>query len=260
MSTFYFSGIEKKATAQVLTRECAAGMMSQLECSASLLAACGDMPLVIDSGAYSKDLDRRDIEDYAQLIQQLGERAIWYANADEIGSQEKSNENYHFLCSLLPTDLHPRILWIYQASAPMLHLHQALREHTRIGIGGLVPMFQAPNKTHAYQRLRQIAAIIAAAGGEPHYFGVSIPQVIQELHAYHACFSVDSTTWLAGSRYGQLVARNGSQRSAKELGYDFLDKEILAQNVRTMSKWMSPQPRRISISPNAEQLAWEVAV
>jgi hypothetical protein len=101
----YFSGIEKKATAHVLVQEKASGMISQLLYNPALLTACADIDLVMDSGAYTKELGRQDIESYAALIIKLGLRCTWYAMPDVIGSQEKSNENYRFLLSLLLTIL-----------------------------------------------------------------------------------------------------------------------------------------------------------
>lgn len=261
-STLFFSGIEKAATADILVREDASGMMSQLLYRPQLLAACGNIPLVMDSGAYSKELTKRDVDGYAALVQRLGKRCIWYASCDVIGDQEKSNAHYHYLLSLLPEDLHSRILWIYQASAPISYLYQAVREHVRIGVGGLVPLFQSPNKALAYQKIREVAGIIMGAGREivPHYFGVSIPQVIQELHGYHRVFSVDSTTWLIGGKYGLLVARNGKQQSAKELGYDFATEELLRQNVRTMKKWMEKPEYCSPVTPFVAQTSWLEAV
>lgn len=256
---FYFSGIEKSATAQVLVKEAASGMMSQLLYRPNLLIACKDIPLVMDSGAYTKDLTKSDVEAYASLISRLRNRCIWYANADVIGNQERSNEHYHFLLSLLPEAMHSRILWIYQVSAPISYLHQAVLQHRNIGIGGLVPLFQMPDKTLAYLKLREIASLLAKTDVLPHYFGVSIPQAIQELHGYHPRFTVDSTTWLIGGKYGLLVARNGQQRSAKEMGYDFATEELLRQNVRTIKKWMEPPVQR-EMTEHGEQLSWlEVA-
>lgn len=254
-SDFYFSGIEKAATAQVLVRERASGMMSQLLYRPSLLKACGDIPLVMDSGAFTKVLSKRDIDAYAAIIGRLGRRCEWYANADVIGDQEASNANYAYLLSLLPEHLHQRVLWIYQVSAPLSHLYQAVLQHKRIGIGGLVPLFQEPDKTPAYRKLREIASIIARSDVVPQYFGLAIPQAIQELHTYHRAFTVDSTTWLVGGKYGLLVDRRGKQRSAKEQGYDFVSSELQAQNVRTMRKWM--EPPTYSVKTNlGEQLSW----
>lgn len=256
---FYFSGIEKAATAQILVKEAASGMMSQLLYRESLIAACQDITLVMDSGAYTKALTKADIEAYAAIISRLGKRCVWYANADKIGDQEQSNQNYAYLCSLLPEHLRARILWIYQVSAPISYLHQALLQHQRIGIGGLVPLFQSPDRTLAYRKLREIAALIAKTDVLPHYFGVSIPQAVQELHGYHRAFTVDSTTWLIGGKYGLLVDRGGKQRPQKELGYDFTTEELLRQNVRTIKKWMET-PVYHETTEYGTQLSWLEAV
>ncbi len=249
MSMFYFSGIEKKATAQTLVQERAAGMMSQLLYSSTLLHACEDIPLVLDSGAYSKVLTKEDIQKYAQLIEHLGERCNWYANADCIGDQERSNENYSYLLSLLPSHLHKRVLWIYQYGSDLRYLYEALQQHRQIGVGGLVPILKANDKIQAKHKVLFLANIIASAGCVPHYFGLSSPDIIKSLHAFHADFSVDSTTWLVGAMYGLLVATSGKQRPANEGGYDFSTPAILGQNIRTMRKWVERPSRKSVCSP-----------
>lgn len=257
MSTFFFSGIEKSATAAVLIKESAAGMMSQLLYRENLLTDCGSIPLVMDSGAFTKELTMRDIEKYASIIQKLGDRCIWYANADCIGNQEKSNENYKFLCSLLSPDMQERVLWVYQVSAPISYLYQGLQEHKRIGIGGLVPIFRSPNKSAAYYLLRQLATIIAEYDADPHYFGLSAYEACLKLRDYHRRFSVDSTTWLDGVKYGLLIDKKGKQVSASEMGYDFTNEALLSQNVRTMRKWVEQTTVKKKVNPKQpEQLSF----
>lgn len=258
-SDFYFSGIEKFATAQVLVKESASGMMSQLLYRDNLIAACKNIPLVMDSGAFTKDLTRKDIDTYAKIISRLGKRCIWYSNADKIGDQEQSNLNYAYLLSLLPEHLHGRILWVYQVSAPLSYLHQALLQHRRIGIGGLVPLFEKPDKTLAYQKLRKVAAIIAKTDVLPHYFGLSSLEAIQELHTYHRAFTTDSTTWLVGGKYGALVASNGKQNSTSEKGYKLDTEWMLRQNIRVIREWMEP-PLRRKVTEHGEQVSWLEAV
>lgn len=240
MGTLFFSGIEKKATADVLVKLGAAGMMSQLLYSPNLLEACADIPLVLDSGAYTKELTRRDIEKYADLIIKLNDRCIWYANADCIGNQQKTNENYTFLLSLLPTELHSRILWIYQQSADLKYLYEGLEKHSRIGIGGLVPLLLSPDKTRARNIILNLASIVLKSGKFSHWFGVTSYEIIRTLNAYLPDYSVDSTTWLVGGRYGQLINARGQQNPASAGGYDFDTESILKQNVRTMQKWVIP--------------------
>lgn len=263
--TFYFSGIEKDATAKVLVDERACGMMSQLLYRDSLLVACKDIPLVVDSGAYSIELTRKEIEKYAALIGRVGRRVIWYAAPDKIGDQERSEENYHYLLSLLSEEMQSRILWIYQASAPVSYLYRAVREHKRVGIGGLVPLFQAPDKAMAYQKLHEVISVIAGSEVEDtHFFGASRLETIRKLQGYQLQgslrrFSIDSTTWLVGGKYGLLVSRNGKQQSAKEMGYDFVNEELLKQNVRTMKSWMD-LPAQVVTPDGYAQTSWLEAV
>lgn len=236
MSTFYFGGIEKRVTAQILGQEKAAGMMSWLQYSPTLMSACieSKLSLVIDSGAYSIFLTESDIERYAALIILLGESVIWYAAPDCIGDQKKSNENYVHLLSLLPESLHSRILWIYQYGSDLKYLYKGLEQHRRIGVGGLVPLFQRNDRSVARQAVISLARVIGYFDCVPHYFGLSIPDVLADLHQYHEDFSVDSSTWLIGAKYGRLINNRGQQRPACEGGYDFSKEAILSQNIRTM--------------------------
>ena len=259
MSTFYFSGIEKRATAEALLSQSAAGMISQLLYSPSLLQACCDMPLVMDSGAYTKELTPEDIADYACLIASLGERCIWYANADCIGDQPRSNRNYDLLLSLLPPHLHERILWIYQYSADIKYLHEGLEKHQHIGIGGLVPIIKACDKERAKCLVLRLAALIQRYRREPHYFGLSVLDIIESLHTYHETFSVDSTTWLAGAKYGVLINATGKQRPATEGGYDFDTSSILRQNIRTMRKWIERPAKSTSSNPYIQMNFLDIA-
>src|SRR5436190_1397124 len=97
LAKIFFSGIEKAETARMLSAvHGSAGMISFLQYSENLFEACESYGLcmVMDSGAYSRSLGRKDIERYAKVIVTLGDRCEWYANADQIGNQEQSNVNY----------------------------------------------------------------------------------------------------------------------------------------------------------------------
>jgi hypothetical protein len=255
MSIFFFSGIQKRATAQALATEKAAGMISHAEYSPNLMKACQGIDiLAMDSGAYTKVLTTHDIRMYASTIVEHGSRCIWYANADKIGDQEQSNRNYDYLLSLLPAALHDRVLWIYQYGAPLHYLHAGLERHKRVGIGGLVPLFAA-NKERAHYLLCNLAAIIAPYQREIHYFGVSSVESIKALHRYHTVYSVDSTTWLVGCKYGALINAQGQHRG----GYDFTPDEMVRQNIRTMRKWIETPGAPVEISPYV-QLSFDAIV
>lgn len=245
MSTLYFSGIEKAATAQVLGDLGAAGMMSRLQYSDALMQACEQIvDLVMDCGSFTKPLTQDDIVAYASLIIKLGNRCTWYANADVIGCQEQSLVNYHVLLSLLPVELQCKVLYIYQYGSDLHYLYDALEQHQRIGIGGLVPLIQA-DRVKALYAIIELAQIVARYNVVPHFFGLSTFSIIHELHNYLPDFSVDSTTWLAGARYGLLINSRGQQCSASEMGYDFDTRAILSQNVRTMRRWVEGEPIKL---------------
>lgn len=240
MATLYFGGIEKKATADILMnmKMSASGMMSQFQYSQQLLSDCGTIPMAMDSGAFSKVLTRQDIEKYAALIMANAARFEWFANADVIGDQAKSNENYTFLLSLLPRYLHESVLWIYQQSADRRYLYEGLNQHVRIGVGGLVPLCEENDKQYARGILQELASLISQYRVFPHYFGLSSVDLIKMLHDYHPDFSIDSTTWLVGAKYGRAINDKGQQVTANAGGLNFSKEEILMQNVRTMSKWI----------------------
>jgi hypothetical protein len=243
--TFFFSGIEKAATADALAHEGAAGMISRLQYSANLMEACGSIPLVMDCGAFTRPLSRQDIEQYAKLIVLLGDRCEWYAAPDKIGDQHQSNENYTFLLSLLPIELHHRVLWIYQQSAPVKSLLQGLEQHSRIGIGGLVPLLE--DRDRAYHIIAGLANIVSAYPVQPHYFGVTSCAIIKMLASVHEDFSVDSTTWLIGAKYGRVVNSAGQQRPACDGGFDWPKDALLRQNIRTMRKWVECPEKRSTV-------------
>lgn len=259
-STLYFSGIEKAATANVLVQQHAAGMISQLQYSPELLLACHDIKLVMDSGAYSRVLTHKDIERYARIIITLGDRCEWYTSPDCIGDQAQSEKNYCYLLSLLPHELHHKILWVYQYSAgDMSLLDQTLDHFPRIGIGGLKPLFEKCPSDVACQKVAVLAQRIARTSRcIPHYFAVTRLCMIERLAAIHEEYTVDSTTWLVGSKYGMRINARGQQVPARGSGNDCSSEELLAQNVRTMRKWVECAP--VQKSPSSHLLIQQLAI
>jgi hypothetical protein len=242
LATLFFSGIEKAETARILsTVSGSAGMMSFLQYSDHLFAACESygLRLAMDSGAYTRPLSRKDIERYASVICALGGRCEWYAAPDHIGDQLQSNANYRFLLLLLPSHLHHKVLWIYQVGSPLTYLDEGLERCERIGVGGLVRLV---TQEGGKAELISIAERIASRNGEPHYFGLGQQRALRRLATIHeGRFSCDSATWLVGAKYNRLIRNDGTQVSSERTGFDFAPAEILAQNVRTMKKWVAAQ-------------------
>lgn len=242
----YLSGLEKVKTVQLLSRiPDAAGMMSYWEYSPNLFAACAEIRrMVMDSGAFSRPLGRKDIERYAGVIATLGDRCEWYANADVLGDQGQSNENYRFLLSLIPEGLHSRVLWVYQASAPLRDLEEGLERFPRLGIGGLVKLLE---RGRGGDQLQAIAERVAAWDREAHYFGVGQMEHLQRLARVHqdGRFSADSSTWLVGMKYRRLIRKSGHQIDSEKTEYELTPEEMSLSNARVMRAWVIPRPAAV---------------
>jgi hypothetical protein len=243
MSTLYFSGMDRPSFLQILHKEQAAGMVMRFVLTERMIETLRDchLRMVMDSGAFVKDLTQEDIESYARMVILHADLFEWFANCDKIGDQEQSNANYAYLLSLLPEALHHKVLWIYQYGSPLEYLDEALATRKRIGIGGLVPVLKQ-DAARAHRLIADLARHVASAGVSAHYFGASSLDVIKRLHEHHEDFSVDSTTWLVGARNRELINREGKRFPSTLAGCDFSTEECLAQNVRTMRRWVEGEP------------------
>jgi hypothetical protein len=247
MSTLYFSGVDRPEFAHILGRKKAAGMINRFDLKAKLIQECrrySDGNWFCDSGAFTKPvLTTRDIQEYAELINVYSDIFRCFANCDEIGNQIQSNKNYDYLLSLLPDEHHKKVLWIFQYGSSLQYLEEALTQHQRIGIGGLVPLIRDD-----YERgtalILEIANFIASrnAHAVPHYFGIGGKDLIESLKRIHKNFSVDNSTWIQAAKNGECINAKGKRISTRELsaifGVDFTVDECLAQNVSTMRQWV----------------------
>jgi hypothetical protein len=250
--TFYFSGLDRVEYLSVLSREGGAGMVSAAHAlSPGLLRATmetyREVPLVLDSGLRKS----HTLEDYADLIAYLSHhypgRYRWYASYDVLGDQEASEEQYRTLTSILPEVRHD-ILWLYQARwlpraerlRRLERLALAARQHTLVGIGGMVPIIQG-GTAHALTILQEIGEVLLSSyPTRAHVFGVSSPDLLLWLRAQPWLDSVDSSRWLAGWKGREIICSSGEQRKARALGIPLTAEECGALNVRSMRGWLDP--------------------
>ena len=250
--TFYFSGVDRAEHLGVLAREGGAGMVSATHAlSPAMLQAamgkCLGVPLVLDSGLRKSC----SLEDYADLIAFLARyypgRYRWYAAYDAVGDQQASEERYRELVSILP-ELRSDILWIYQArwAAPgerrrsLERLAHAARQHTLLGIGGLVPILRR-DLSHALTVLQEVGEVLLAYyPTRAHVFGVSSPELLLWLRTQPWLESVDSSRWLAGWRAREVILPSGEQRQAGAIGLPLSAEECAALSVRAMRGWLDP--------------------
>jgi hypothetical protein len=252
----YFSGLEKRETVQILSRvPNAAGMISYWEYSPNLFAACEEfhVRLAFDSGAYTKPLSIKAIERYANIIRILGARCDFYANADVIGDQRKSEENYQLLLSLLPPELHHLVLWVYQSSAPIRELERGLERFTRIGVGGLVGL----SETRRCAVLNSVAPRIAARGRMAHFFGLGQRLHLRMLAKVLDDFSADATTWQVGTKYRRMIHREGYQVDSDKTGFDLAPEDMNVQNARVMQRWLQPPVLKVAKAHECQMTMFE---
>ncbi len=86
-------------------------------------------------------------------------------------------------------------------------------------------------------------------------FWLAIPAIIKSLHTYHRDFSIDSTFWLNGCKFGEAIDARGRRWPVNGGGFDWSKEAILQQNVRTMSKWVTPTGKPPSYGQGS---LWEV--
>jgi len=248
MNVLYPSGIDRPEFARIAARKAVAGMINRFQLTDGILAICRQYPNVrwfIDSGAFTvPELTVEHIESYAEMIVLYHDLFEVFANCDKIGDQEQSNKNYARLLSLIPVELHSQVLWIYQYGSGIKYLQEALTEHKRIGIGGLVPLLDAD-----YERgsalILEIAEMVAAAAVDAHYFGIGSFEMVKKLkrvHSQRSSFSVDNTSWIKAAISGDFINNVGKRIPSSDLtrvfGVSYDTDDRLNQNAAMMKSWM----------------------
>jgi hypothetical protein len=241
MSTIYFSGVDRPEYVDVLAQERAAGMISVENWTQSLLDALDktSTPHVVDSGSFNPKLSLLTVEYYAQFIKSRGNAAQWYATSDTLRNQCETDLDYAYILRLLPEHCHDLLLWIWQYGSDMNSLHRGLEKHKHIGVGGLVPLLKYGQRK-AEDIILSLADIIEQYHAIPHYFGVGSANIVKALSGMHEDFSVDSTLWLVGAKYEEVIDRDGRRYKANAAGLDWPKDALLRQNIRQMKKWILP--------------------
>lgn len=147
-----------------------------------------------DSGGFSADTQgaKIDLSDYAAWIKRWAHLFTTYANLDVIGNAQATTENQSRLedAGLAP-------LPVFHAGSDFAELEQLIEKYPYIALGGLVPHAMRPDKTMPWL----VKAFKLAQGRSVyHGFGVTSWLLLSSLPWY----SVDSSSWGQGFRYGQV--------------------------------------------------------
>lgn len=267
---YYHSGLNQRGHIELIASEGARGMVNASTArepavkDAIRRAADAGCELVLDSGAFQ---GFTDLDAYAELIDDIGERVEWYANLDVIGDQDASDDNHHALCS---RGYDP--VWIYQvASERYSYLRTMAYNFDFIGIGGLVP-YALSSRDRITDELERLSRTVEGAGVKAHLFGIGSPALLHLLQEprFDWVVSCDSQKWLVGKRARALLRANGDQIHAANAGLALTGEECARQNVRQIDRWAAGDgagelftphlhPEKAPATPSAcpDDIVWE---
>ena len=150
--------------------------------------------LFLDSGAFTAYTQGTPIsmDNYCDYIKKHHEVISWYANLDILGDAEATWQNQR---KMEARGLNP--VPVFHVGEPWSYLERYIKEYSYVGLGGLVPY-----KTMGHKVMPWLIKCFRMAEGEEcvyHGFGLTIWECIHALPFY----SVDSTTWLNGQKFGK---------------------------------------------------------
>jgi len=153
----------------------------------------------VDSGGFSAMTQgvTIDINQYAAWVKRYRHLINTYANLDDITSAENTLNNQHTL-----EDMGLQPLPVFHVKEDWKVLEQYIEKYPYIALGGMVPYMRYTKRIMPW-----IIKAFKLAGDKAvfHGFGATSWEVIKNLPWY----SVDSSSWGAGFRYGQVPLFDG---------------------------------------------------
>ena len=164
--------------------------------------------LFMDSGAFTASTKgvKIDIKEYAQWIRENREYIHTYANLDVIGNAEATWENQQRL-----EDMGLNPLPVFHTREPWEYLERYVEKYDYVGLGGLVPFAKGRDPIYVPWVLKCFK--MAQGKCVFHGFGVTNWETLKNFPWY----SVDSTSWLAGTQYGQVPIWDRKQNRIKKI-------------------------------------------
>lgn len=176
-----------------------------------------DVNLFLDSAAFSVFTGKTkiNISDYIAFLLEHGHNFGTVASLDVIDSGEKSMSNYLTMRDAGLTDVIPT--YHFGEDWEFLKKYVSLTDY--VGIGGLVRISGNP-----VQRAKVIkkALGIVDKHTKVHLFGMTTPIL---LRIFPHVYSVDSTSWLAGRKFGHLMGKRSgfTYKPGENKGYTSFD-------------------------------------
>lgn len=196
---FFFSGVSSHRELGFLQAAEVKNILLNPYDFRTLEHSLSDKKLILDSLAYKffKQGRRADYDSWRSQIDAVDTTKFFYIVApDVIGDPEATLVNWRRAKQDYP-DL--PLLPVFQWSAPESALDEYLESSPVVGIGGLIPLMRAEDTT----MLAELTDLCEKHPGRFHIFG------LRWLKAFNAikslAYAADSSVWLAGVRYGQLI-------------------------------------------------------
>lgn len=243
---FYFSGVSSAGDAALLK---AAGVQYVLADQFDIGTVFNEFPHVaLDSGAFRAMRQHIELNlyDYFEAALELRSSLDFVVNMDVIGNPEQSWSNWLTLRLEYGLDAMP--VWHYDVDRT--YLNKYLDSGCQlIGIGGLAGILRDRENPARVSALRSLVQLCGKYPDRFHVFGLNWVKAINELR--DGLHSADSSLWLRGARYGQLIFQNSrsgklsqapewvianwAEKNGKDKWYDRSRTDMLKANARHIS-------------------------
>jgi len=172
--------------------------------------------IFLDSGAFTAYTQKKviDIHKYIRYIKKYKKYIHLYANLDVIGDADKTKINQKIMeneqLKPLPT---------YHFGEPEEYLDYYLNNYNYIALGALVN--DKRNKKRKTNLIKKSVLKAKKRNVKIHLFGITDAAIIKKY--YDFIYSVDSTSWLSGSRFGNCYFfERGSLKNKKLNNFNVL--------------------------------------
>lgn len=167
----------------------------------------GEVDLMVDSGAFTAFTKGKKIslEEYTDWLIEHKQHVTTGVVLDVIGDWKGTARNHERMLNRLPEGFPLKPVW--HSTSPISELERLCKEYDYIGIGGLVSM--SLNVKAFMQHMIRVHKVADKYGTKLHGLGVTGETAMLRL----PWNTVDSSSWLSGSRYGRLRLRDASMKS-----------------------------------------------
>jgi len=213
----YFAGADNKTSYAMLRKFKVDCLMSYYGLRSQGLGFV-EKPIFLDSGAFTAFTKKVkiDLDDYIGFIKENKSSTTVYANLDVIGDWEATKKNQEYMeahgVKPLPT---------FHYGSPLEELRRMVKRYNYIALGGLVPLVK---HRPVLKNWLDVCYGIIQDKAKVHGFGVNALWAWKRYPFY----SVDATSWLVPSRYGQFTemvgeeVRSHGKTSRTEYGKDLM--------------------------------------